>query len=151
MESTNPSSTTPAQDERIMAALAHVTALLPMMGVIVPILIWITQKEKSKYVAFQAIQAAAFQLFMVLGWFLGMGCYMGSFIATFAGMALSNGFGRSTDQGMFMFFPFLVFGLILLAGAVCVIYGAAAAIMTLRGKDFRYVVLGRKLEQFLQK
>ena len=51
-----------SQDERIMAALSHATALLPFMGVIAPIVIWVTQKDKSQYVAFQALQAMAYQL-----------------------------------------------------------------------------------------
>jgi uncharacterized Tic20 family protein len=64
------------QDERIMAALAHGSILLPMTGVIAPIVIWITQREKSRYVAFQSLQALLFQLILIVAWVLGMGCYM---------------------------------------------------------------------------
>ena len=39
-------SSTPTQNDKIMAALAHVSALLPMMGVIAPIIIWAIQKDK---------------------------------------------------------------------------------------------------------
>jgi hypothetical protein len=35
-------SLTPTQNDKIMAGLAHVSALLPMMGVIAPIIIWAT-------------------------------------------------------------------------------------------------------------
>jgi uncharacterized Tic20 family protein len=75
----NIASITPTQDERVMAALAHISALLPMMGVVAPIIIWVTQKGKSKFVAFQSLQALAYQLSMILAWFVGMGCYMFSF------------------------------------------------------------------------
>src|SRR5512147_3094320 len=78
---TNIDALTPNQDERVMAALSHVSALLPMIGVIAPIVIWATQKEKSQYVAFQALQAIAYQLSMVAAWFIGMGCYMCSIIS----------------------------------------------------------------------
>jgi uncharacterized Tic20 family protein len=59
-----------------MAALAHIAAIVPFMGVIAPIIIWATQKDKSEYVAFQSLQAVAYQLVMILAWFVGMGCYM---------------------------------------------------------------------------
>jgi len=57
---------TPSQNDKIMAALAHISALLPLMGIIAPIVIWVTQKDKSEYVAFQALQAVAYQLLMIL-------------------------------------------------------------------------------------
>lgn len=73
----------PSQNDKIMAALAHVSAILPFMGVIAPIIIWATQKDKSEYVAFQALPAVAYQLLMILAWFVGMGCYMLSFFTMF--------------------------------------------------------------------
>ena len=54
----------PSQDERIMAGLAHISAILPMMGMVAPIVIWVTQKDKSKFVSFQALQAVSYQLAM---------------------------------------------------------------------------------------
>jgi len=42
----------PSQDERIIAALANVTIVLPFWGAIGAIVIWATQKDKSTYVAF---------------------------------------------------------------------------------------------------
>ncbi len=76
-------SMTPTQDERVMAALAHISAILPFMGVTPPIVIWVTQKGKSKYVAFQALQALAYQLSMIVVWFIGGGCYFCSLLTTF--------------------------------------------------------------------
>jgi uncharacterized Tic20 family protein len=61
----------PTQDERVMAALAQISVLVPFLGVVAPIVIWVTQKDKSRYVAFQSLQAVAFQLTMVFAWFLG--------------------------------------------------------------------------------
>jgi len=47
------SQTTPDQNEHILAALSHATALIPMMGVIAPIVIWTTQKDKSELSPFK--------------------------------------------------------------------------------------------------
>ncbi len=82
----------PTQNDRIMAALAHTTAILPMMGVVAPIVIWVTQKDKSEYVGFQALQAIVYQLTMVLAWFAGGALYFASFVATF----ISIPFGKSS-------------------------------------------------------
>jgi uncharacterized Tic20 family protein len=150
-----PTSSTPSQDERIMAALAHVTTLVPFMGVIAPIVIWTTQREKSQYVAFQALQALAYQLTMILAWFVGMGCYMCSAFSIF----LTVPFASAADQeqtveplfGLVFFIPFLVFGAILVGGIAFVIYGFVGAIMALQGKPFRYVLIGGRVERFMQK
>jgi hypothetical protein len=72
----------PNQEEKVMAALAHIAILLPLMGLVAPIVIWATQKDKSAYVNFQALQAVAYQVSLILVWFLGMGCYICSFFGT---------------------------------------------------------------------
>jgi len=64
-EQANP--TRPTPDERVTAALAHAATLLPMMGALASIVIWATQKDRSRYVAFQALQAAVYQIGMVGG------------------------------------------------------------------------------------
>lgn len=145
----------PAQNDKIMAALAHVSALLPLMGVIAPIVIWATQKDKSEFVAFQALQAIVYQLLMILAWFVGMGCYMLSFFLTFfltIPFAGSEGTPESSPLFMLGFFiPFIIFGLIFIGGAIFIIYGVTGAIMTFQGKNFRYIILGNRLASYLRK
>jgi uncharacterized protein len=145
---------TPSQDERVMAALAQISVLVPFLGVVAPIVIWVTQKDKSRYVAFQSLQAIAFQLTMILAWFIGMGCYMCSFFSMFLTIPLASSTESSQSIsplfGVTMFTPFLVMGLILLGGFLFILYGIVAAIMTFQGKPFRYMIIGRRVEQFLQ-
>jgi len=146
----------PNQNDKIMAALAHVSAILPFMGVIAPIVIWVTQKDKSEYVAFQALQAVVYQLSMILAWFVGMGCYMLSFFTTFLGIPFAGESGQIDPSIAPLFalgfiIPFLVFGAIFVGGALFVIYGLIAAIQVFQGKDFRYFIIGTRLENYLQK
>lgn len=143
----------PTQNDKIMAALAHVSALLPLMGVIAPIIIWATQKDKSEFVAFQALQAIAYQLLMILAWFVGMGCYMLSFFSTFLILPFA---GSEDTPGSPLFvlgflIPFLIFGLIFIGGGLFIVYGVVGAIMALQGKNFRYAIMGKRLETYLQK
>lgn len=144
----------PTPDERVMAALSHISALLPMIGVIAPIVIWVTQKEKSKYVAFQALQSLAYQLCMIAAWFLGMACYMVSFFGTFFTTFFASAFERSNNiepiLGIIFVFPFIVFGAIILVGFAFVVYGVIGAIMTFQGKPFRYAIIGKRVERFMQ-
>ena len=144
-------SLTPTQDERVMAALSHISALLPMVGVIAPIVIWITQKDKSKYVAFQALQALAYQLTMILAWFIGMGCYMLSFFGTFFTIPFSDSSQSASPLFALGFIiPFLVFGGIFIGGFFFVIYGIVGAVMAFQGKPFRYIIIGNRVERFMR-
>jgi uncharacterized Tic20 family protein len=148
-------STIPSQDERVMAALSHISVVLPFMGVIAPIVIWATQKNKSPFVAFQSLQAIAFQLTMILSWFLGMGCYMCSFFGMFAIMAVASAAsrGRETFMSPYMeipfFFPFVIFAAMFAVMIIFDVYGVVAAIRSLQGKPFRYAVIGQRVERFL--
>ena len=151
---TNIDALTPNQDERIMAALSHVSALLPMIGVIAPIVIWATQKDKSKYVAFQSLQAVAYQLSMVVAWFVGMGCYMCSiFTLPLGSIFASSPSSPDTVPPLFALgfaIPFIVFGLIFVGGFLFVVYGIAGTVMTFQGKPFRYALIGNRVERFMQ-
>jgi uncharacterized Tic20 family protein len=140
------------QNDRIMAALAHVTAILPVMGVIAPIIIWATQRERSEFVGFQALQAAIYQLLIVFAWILGMACYMCSIV--FMIIPASFGQYRGGDfsaEWLGVFFPFLVLGLVLVGGIAFVVYGVVGAVLVLQGKDFRYLLIGSWLEGYLQR
>jgi uncharacterized Tic20 family protein len=144
----------PTQDERVMAALAQISVLVPFLGVIAPIVIWVTQKDKSRYVEFQSLQAIAFQLTMILAWFIGMGCYMCSFFSMFLAIPLASSIESSPSVsplfGVTMFTPFIVFGLIFFGGFLFILYGIVAAVMTFQGRPFRYAIIGRRVERFLQ-
>ena len=151
-----PTLSEPSQNDKIMAALAHVSALLPLMGVIAPIIIWATQKDKSEYVAFQALQAITYQLLMILVWFVGMGCYMLSFFTTFLTMPFAGGNGEGDPSTAPIFLvgflvPFIIFGAIFVGGALFIIYGLIGAFQTFQGKDFRYIIIGNRLANYLQK
>lgn len=144
----------PSPDERVMAALSHVSVLLPLMGVIAPIVIWVTQKEKSRHVAFQSLQALIYQLAMIIAWFLGMGCYMCSVFGMFIPLSVSESTGNvGATEGVLiatMFFPFIVMGGLFLLGFAFVVYGVIGAILVFQGKPFRYAVIGKRVERFMQ-
>lgn len=144
----------PTPDERVMAALAHISVLLPLMGVIAPIVIWVTQKDKSRYVAFQSLQALIYQLTMIIAWFLGMGCYMCSAFGMFIPLMLSESTSNlGANEGLLIMvtmFPFIVMGMMFLFGFAFIIYGVIGAILAFQGKPFRYAIIGKRVERFMQ-
>ena len=142
----NSSSSSPTQDERLMAALSHFTVLLPFIGLLAPIIIWVTQKEKSRYVAFQALQALGLQLIMIVASFIGMFCYLISFLVAFLSEAEMS--QPSTDISFIAFF--VVIGIILIGGLALIVYGITGAFYTFQGKAFRYILIGNWVERFIQ-
>ncbi|MBD3210591.1 hypothetical protein GF318_04390 [Candidatus Micrarchaeota archaeon] len=60
-------------ENRLLAALAHGSVVAQGVGILVGVFIYITHRDKSRYAAFQALQAAVFQLLnliVVIGmWF----------------------------------------------------------------------------------
>lgn len=136
------------QDERLMAGLGHLSVLVPYAGFLAPLVLWITQKEKSRFVAYQALQAAALQVVMLLGWILGMGCY---FLAFFSMIIMMPFVNEETWLGMpvAMFIAFLILMVMLLAEGLLALYGIIAAVQIFRGKNFRYILIGRMLDRYL--
>ncbi|HEY9088687.1 MAG TPA: DUF4870 domain-containing protein [Anaerolineaceae bacterium] len=141
-----------SQDERVLAAISHVSILMPMVGFFAPLIIWITQKEKSRYVAFQSLQALAYQFAMILAYLLSMGCYVAAVFAPILAMPfLASGSSEISPLiGAGFLFPFVVLALIGLGAMVFVVYGLVAAVLAYQGKPFRYALIGRFVERSMQ-
>jgi uncharacterized Tic20 family protein len=165
---------TSTQDEKIMAAIGHATIIWPVMGILAPLIIWATQREKSRFIAFQALQAGVYHMTLILA---GLACgvcwvcsYFGMIVGAIA-MPLSMAFTLPAEgapggdlppeAAIPMLFGFLamivfyiaIFGLLFLGLAVWAAYigyGLYGAVANLRGRDFRYVVIGPRLERYLQ-
>lgn len=137
-----------SSDERMLAALAH------LFGIVVALIVWVTQKDKSPFVKFQAIQAIGFDLvWMVIG-MLASFCYVG---VMFAGMFLMI-FGTASAPESFdpalvvlpAMFPLAIFCLIMPIGLLNLGLRLFAAISVFQGKDYRYPFIGKQVEKFLQ-
>lgn len=65
---------TPSSDERLMATLAH------SLGLLVDLIIWATQKDKSRFVRFQAMQAVAYDLAVGVLFVALVGCMVAAIV-----------------------------------------------------------------------
>ncbi len=144
--------TDPTPDERILAAAAHASILIPMMGFFAPLIIWILQKDKSRFVAFQSLQALAYQFALLVGYMLGMLCYGVSFFLPFLFMIPLSGQHTSSQVdsilGLGFLLPFVMLLIVGLAALAAIVYGIVAAVNAFQGRPFRYWIVGAQVERF---
>ena len=141
-----------AQDERTMAALAHGSILFGIFtsgvgGIGVALVIWLTQREKSAYVAKQAMQALVYQVVTLMITLFFWCCWGALWMLMIVPPLIVNPdvYANTPPPGMWvgmslMCIPFGAWGLTIL-------YGLWAAVRCLSGDDFRYVVIGNWLER----
>jgi len=132
-----------ASEERLWAMLAHVSILLNLvtgfLGVFAALLIYLLFRDRSRYVAYQSLQAFIFQL---ITWG-GGGVIIGVIWAVVAALSVLI-VGVVLIPGAILLTIF--FGLMPLLG-LC--YGVAAAIQANRGQDFKYWLIGDWLRSTL--
>lgn len=137
-----------------MSALAHVTALIPLMGVIAPIVIWATQKEKSQYVRNQSLQALVYQLINVAIVILGYACYFVGLFGSIMIIAIAGSSGRVEEEVLPMLMMIIPLGVFLLLGLFEIffmLYAIVAAVMSLQGKPFNYILIGSRIQRYMDK
>jgi uncharacterized protein len=123
-------------EERTWSLLAHLSVLLNLVtgfaGPIAALVIYLVSKDRSRKVAYQALQAMIFQLI----WWYGGGLLIGALWATV-------GILSAILIGIFLI-PFaIIMTLVLVALPVgAVIYGIIGAIQVNQGQDFKYWLVG---------
>jgi uncharacterized Tic20 family protein len=133
---TSTTNTAPQQlsqsEEHTWAMLAHLSILLNLvsgfLGIIAALLIYLAYKNRSKYVAYQSMQAFVFQLV----WWVGGGLLTGLVWATTGVLSL-------VLVGLVLIPLACVVSLIPLAALV---YGIVGAVECNNGHDFRYWLIG---------
>jgi uncharacterized Tic20 family protein len=140
--------TTASSDEKILAALAHGSVFLMFLGPVVPAIVWASQRKKSKYVSFHALQAMGYQAFYfwlgIVVWVLAMFLFI-CLIPVFVSFIKNSG-DTALVPFLFQIPVFLiVFGFL----GLFFILGIVGAVSCLLGHDFRYPLLGTWLERYL--
>ncbi len=119
-------------DERIWAMLAHLSVLLNLitglLGPVAALIIYLAYKDRSRFVAYQAMQAFVFQLV----WWVGGG------VLTAVAWVVT-GILSAVLIGL-LCIPFA--GLISLIPVAAIIYGIVGGIQVYQGQDFRYWLVG---------
>jgi uncharacterized Tic20 family protein len=139
----------PTPEERIWAILSHLSALAFGMGILLPILGWSEQRQKSKYASFQCLQALGYQSLGYTVWVLVslLGVVLFSIILLVA-TGIQDRPGSTPDLLAGLWTGFLVLVIFGLFG-IYMVLPVVAAIACGLGKDFRYPLLGNRLATYL--
>lgn len=132
-------------EDRIWAVLSHLSALALGMGILLPVIGWSEQRRKSKYAAFQCLQALGYQSLGFTVWLLAYLLIFIVFMVLFAFMLGAPGNGSrliSYWTSIFVLLAFSSFGIYILLPVI-------AAVMCAFGRDFRYPLLGNRLAKYL--
>jgi uncharacterized Tic20 family protein len=136
--------------EQWMAAMGHASAILLLWGIFTPLALFLAEKDSLR-LRFQSAQAALYQTLATVAFF-GFGfCYIVAFFSVFVGVLADQTLGTSNSpiQGIAV----IVFLLILLILGIFILLGLPtyhlfamiAGIQSVKGKDYRYPILGRLL------
>ena len=135
----------PTTEERIWSVLAHLSALAMGMGLILPVIGWAEQRRKSKYVAFQSLQALGYQTLGYTVWIL-FGLLVGVFSMFFL---LFNIEQVANSEPALMGWMFAHFGFTFAILGLYFIPPIVAAVACALGRDFRYPLMGIRLAKYL--
>ena len=128
-----------SSDERSWAAFAHGSALLNLAGgvggIIAALVIWLTQKEKSAWVAFHGFQSLVFQAATLILTVLVVGVV---WVLGFAFSFITVGIGTLVAVPLMILVFFGGFA-IMGAGMIYSFYGAY---QVYQGRDFCYIWIG---------
>lgn len=119
-------------DERTWSMLAHLSILVNLvsgvLGPVAALVIYLVFKDRSRYVAYQSLQALLFQLVAWVG---------GGILAGIAWVI--TGLLSAVLIGLCLI-PFAI--LISAIPLAAIVYGVVGAVQTSQGQDFRYWLIG---------
>lgn len=137
-----------SSDDRVMAALAH------FFGIFGALIVWATQKDRSRFVKFQALQSLAFGGLLSAVTLLAMLCLMGLMLLGIVGALFASAQpGASPDRLTSLMIvavlsPMSFYCLLpvsLAEGLVQMI----AAVSVATGHNWRYPIIAQRVEAFM--
>lgn len=146
------------REDNWVAAVCHATAALQMWGIVTPLIVWFTQKDRSARLRFQAMQAFLYQGTAFAVYMIGMIVYMAAFFGMmFTAITTRTASGGGEVQGPVGLFTPIVFVIIVLIWLVIMLLvpvylllAALASLRMLQGRSFHYPIIGGILERRLQ-
>ncbi|MBI9051918.1 MAG: DUF4870 domain-containing protein [Anaerolineaceae bacterium] len=135
-------------NERFLSAISHASFYLGLMGIILPIILWFEQKEKSTYTRYQAVQAIIWQIvvhvFMVIFMVL-LTVFLSAIVII--GTLYQNTPGMQTMIVIGMVILALATLLFLVILLLTLLYPTIAVIQTAQGKEFSFALVGKLVKR----
>ena len=138
----------PDRDERMMAGLAHASIAVFGMGIIGSVVLWASEKEKSRFVATQALQAMVYHIIGFCIFVVSMGCWLLLYFASFIPLMVSA--TQGSDEVPLVFIMAMVLMVVpLIFMGVWIAGGLWGAVRAFQGREFRYLALGDWVERWM--
>ena len=137
--------TPPSTQERIWAVISHLSALTLGVGIVLPIVGWSEQREKSQYASFQCLQALGYQSLGFSIWLLTYLIVVILLLLVFAVISGRSGAESSLTVAWGTFFVIIILGLL----GIYLLLPLVAAGVCAFGRDFRYPIMGKRLANYL--
>lgn len=140
-------------EERNWAAAAHAGSIVWFFGAVIPVMVFVAQREKSRFVAFHAVQALAYHLFFFLAliafsFLIPLIVLPILFALTFLTVALDN-------ETLMFILPFGIqllfigtFGLIFVG---YLLIGLIGTVLLLSGRNFHYPLFGKRFQRYVER
>ncbi len=137
-----------SSDDRVMAALAH------FFGLFGALIIWATQKDKSRFVKFQALQSLAFGGLLTIVMMLATFCMFGVMALGMLGTVLASTQASASPDSLP---PLVTLTMLSPMSFLCIMpfsFAAAlvqmiAAISVATGHNWRYPLIAPRVESFM--
>jgi uncharacterized Tic20 family protein len=142
-------------EDRWVASMGHFSVIIMLWGLLVPATAWILQGKRSIFLKFQSTQTVVFQVGTMLLYFLSGILYIGGFIfflLSVGGMEAANLDSAFGMVGLVVFFGSMlcVFVIVLLVPLLHIM-GQYAGYRILKGDDYRYPIVGKRVESLVFK
>ena len=134
-------------ENRLLAALAHASVTAQGIGILMGLLVYVSQRDKSRYAAYQGLQAAVYQLvnlIITIGMWMVWGVFYG--VSIMATIRL-EGANPGAAPPVIFWIGLISMVIPIIYTTLVVLYGLWGALRTWQGKDFRYRIIGTWLEK----
>jgi uncharacterized Tic20 family protein len=137
-----------SSDDRVMAALAH------FLGLFGAFIVWATQKDKSRFVKFQALQSLAFGGLLTVVMMLVMLCLMGVMFLGIMGAVFASSQANASPSSLpsigviAMLSPMSFFCVMPVSFAAALVQ-LIAAFSVATGHNWRYPIIAKRVEAYM--
>ncbi len=140
-------------EDRWVVAMGHFSIIIILWGMLPPLVAWILQGRRSRFVRFQSIQTLVFQGLALLLFFIALAFYFVG-VGVIAGMVgMTGALDFSSPAGLVglivLFLSLLIMAGIMLFIPLLHITGQWAGYRVLKGDDYRYPFIGTLIEKRL--
>jgi uncharacterized Tic20 family protein len=135
--------------DRFAAAMGHFSVIFFLWGLVAPLALWIMEGKRSVLLRFQSAQTVAYQMIGNIAYFILSGLY---YVAVIAMIPFIDSASEHLELVAGSAIVLMcVLALALLLGPLYHIFGQWAGLQVLRGRDFRYPLLGPLIANWFAK